>query len=404
VTGSTPRAGDTQVPDESAEQPPGIPWAATGPDEAWWHDRGDFDGAIEPADAEHASVEPANSEPADAEHASVEPAKSEPADAEPADPEPAEAEPANAEPAYAEILASYRPVTAESRQESEDPEPPAWVPDDHPDLIDVVPVPLPPQSQPPRPHGEDPAAVLAGPFSWRQPSDEPYAAETEPRTVPAPAQAADDEPFWMPTEEVARDDTDAAWPAPRMRAGRRTGSLHRSPSATTRTAPARSPRRAGPALTALVALSLLAAFFGWVSAEPFWLAVGHGSAGTATVDRCTGSGVAQRCVGRFAEADGRFVTARVTLLGVTDAERHAGAAVGARMVGSGSDRAYVRTDGLGLHLRWGLGLALVLLCGAGIAWATGATRLENPLARRRAVLASLAGPLLLALGFLAAAW
>jgi hypothetical protein len=140
-----------------------------------------------------------------------------------------------------------------------------------------------------------------------------------------------------------------------------------------------------------------------VSAEPLWLAVGHGDRGSATVTRCTGSGVAQRCAGEFTSADGTSST-RVALLGVAGEQRRAGAVVTARMVDADSRQAYVEVHGLGLHLRWGLGLLLVLLCGAGIAWATGATRLESRQARRRAVLASLAGPLLLALGFFVASW
>jgi hypothetical protein len=331
------------------------------------------------------------------------------------------------DPAQPEILASFRHPATETCQESleatEHGSAPSTAdradgqPDDEP--VDVVPVPLPPgpfPTRPPAAHDEEPAYDLAEPVwdaaphraeplhtaaaaaigSAAVPAPAPSAA------VPAPAPAVDDEPFWLPTEEVPRDESDAAWPAPRMRAGR--PSVHRSRSAADRKAPPRPPRRTGPALTALVVLSLLAAFFGWVSAEPLWLAVGHGNSGTATVDRCTGSGVAQRCVGRFAEANGRFVTGRVALLGVAEAERHAGTTVRARMVGSESRQAYVGTDGLGLHLRWALGLALVLLCGAGIAWATGATRLGDRLARRRAVLASLAGPLVLAIGFIAAAW
>jgi hypothetical protein len=185
-----------------------------------------------------------------------------------------------------------------------------------------------------------------------------------------------------------------------MRAGR--------PESPRRDAPARErppaePRRTGPALTALVALALVAAFFAWVSAEPFWLAVGHGERGTATITRCVGDGVAQRCTGRFVAADGGVV-ARVVLLGVGEQHRAAGAAVPARMVDRASGQAYVGDDGLALHLRWTLGLLLVLLCGAGIAWATGATRLADRRARRWAMAGSAAGPVLLVLGFLVAAW
>jgi hypothetical protein len=186
-----------------------------------------------------------------------------------------------------------------------------------------------------------------------------------------------------------------------MRGGRH-GSLHRSAVAAGRPAPPPAPRRTGRALVALVVLSLCAAFFGWVSAEPLWLAVGHGDRGTATVTRCTGGGVGQRCVGEFRGPDG--FTARVTLLGVGGEARRSGTAVPARMADRDSPQAYVGDDRLALHLRWIVGLLLVLACGAGIAWATGATRLADRRARRRAVLGSLAGPLLLTVGFLVAAW
>jgi hypothetical protein len=154
-------------------------------------------------------------------------------------------------------------------------------------------------------------------------------------------------------------------------------------------------------LVALVVLALLAAFFAWVSAEPLWLAVGHGERGTATVSRCTGSGVEQRCVGRFTASGGAFTADDVALLGVGDRQRREGTAMSARMVGPDSHRAYVGDTGTMLHLRWAVGLALVLSCGLGIALATGARRLEGRRARRGAVFASVAAPLLLVVAFLA---
>ena len=51
--------------------------------------------------------------------------------------------------------------------------------------------------------------------------------------------------------------------------------------------------------------------------------------------------------------------------------------------------------------RW---VALVVLCGLGIAWATGAGRLETPRARLTAYAMSVGGPLVLAAGVLAVAW
>ena len=72
------------------------------------------------------------------------------------------------------------------------------------------------------------------------------------------------------------------------------------------------------------------------------------------------------------------------------------------MVGSDSGRAYVDAATGILHLRWGLGMGLVVLCGLGIVWATGALRLEDSRSRRRATLAGLGAPILVAIAFLAA--
>jgi hypothetical protein len=152
---------------------------------------------------------------------------------------------------------------------------------------------------------------------------------------------------------------------------------------------------------ALLVLGLAAMFFAWVSAGPFWLAVGHGDRGTATVTRCTGDGVAQRCVGQFTAARGTFTAPDVALMGVAADQRGEGAVVPARMVDRKARQAYVGSAPLLLHLRWALGVLLVLLCGLGIAALTGARRLETPTARRGAVLLSLAGPLALLAGFLA---
>jgi hypothetical protein len=165
-------------------------------------------------------------------------------------------------------------------------------------------------------------------------------------------------------------------------------------------------RRPAVALPLTILLGLLAAFFAWQAAEPLWLAVGHGTPGTATVTRCrvddaSGATTTYRCIG-FEAAGGAFRVPEVTLLGAGDAAGAEGAQVPARMVSAHHDRAYAASPA-GLHLRWSIGLLLVLACGAGIAWATGATRLDEPRSRHRAVLLSLAGPLLLALGFVTAA-
>ncbi|HWS31119.1 MAG TPA: hypothetical protein VN408_00095 [Actinoplanes sp.] len=165
--------------------------------------------------------------------------------------------------------------------------------------------------------------------------------------------------------------------------------------------PARNPVTA---LTSLVLFSLLAAFFGWVSAEPFWLAVGHGNSGYATTTRCDGTGLTQQCTGRFVTADGTIVAAGVTLLGISGDGRQPGAIATARMVSPDSDQVYTAAGERLTHLRWGIGFLLVLLCGYGITVTTGVRRLPSRPARRGATIASFLGPLLLLGGFLAAAW
>ena len=212
----------------------------------------------------------------------------------------------------------------------------------------------------------------------------------EPRPAATPATEArlerlETSPFWLSEEE-------------RAALGEQT---HGESRPAHRRMPARTPV---PALAALVLLGLVAAFFGWVSAEPFWLAVGHGERGYATTARCHGDGLTQRCTGRFVTVDGRRTVARVTLLGVAGEAREPGAVTPARMVSPGSERAYTGPAGPLMHLRWTLGFALVLICGYGIAGATGARRLESAPARRGAVLASLAGPVVLLALFLAAAY
>lgn len=172
--------------------------------------------------------------------------------------------------------------------------------------------------------------------------------------------------------------------------------LRPRPPARIRTRPQRNP---AAGLTWLVVLGLLAAFFGWFSAEPLWLSLGHGVPGTATVVNCSIHGINGRCAD-FTPASGAFPVTRVTLLGLGRVA--AGQHVAARMVSSGGWAAY-GGDRSSLYLRWGPGLVVVLLCGLGIAWGTGAYRLPG---RRRliAVLFSVVGPLLLAAGLFVAAW
>ncbi|WP_373861307.1 hypothetical protein, partial [Micromonospora noduli] len=203
--------------------------------------------------------------------------------------------------------------------------------------------------------------------------------------------------FWAPIEQVHWDGTpvrkDAA-PA-RLRGFRL--ALRRAPS---RTPPPPDPL---PGLAALVVLSLVAAFFAWVSAGPFWLAVGHARTGTVVIDDCSGGGLTLRCRGLFTAEDGRFIAHGVRVSGVPVDQSTAGTALPARMTGPDSGTAYADV-GVGRHLRWLPGLLVVVACTGGIVRWTGSARLPGRRHRRWAVAAAIAGPTLITIGFLAAAW
>jgi hypothetical protein len=185
-----------------------------------------------------------------------------------------------------------------------------------------------------------------------------------------------------------------AWPSPRMLIGH-----HRTAPARRRPYPP-GPRRPVLGLLALIVFGLLAAFFAWVTAEPLWLAVGHGTRGTATVIHCGGHGLAQRCQARFSAAGDGFTAVRVDLIGAPTRRLADGAQVAARMVSPKGRLAYAG-DATGLALRWVLGLVSLLLCTVAIALATGARRLPSRRARWYALGGSVAGPLLLLAGMLA---
>ena len=188
---------------------------------------------------------------------------------------------------------------------------------------------------------------------------------------------------------------DEAWPTREMMAG------HQRRAA--RVAYKAPPRPASPlGLTGLLIFALLAAFFAWVTAEPLWLAVGHGRSGTASAIECSGHGIGRRCVGDFTPDTGTGVE-RVALLGVDPAGLTPKTRLAARMVGTDSGQVYTGAALHGLPLRWVVGLILALLCGAGIALTTGALRFRGRI-RLAALTASLAAPLLLLLGFLAATY
>ncbi|MET8089847.1 hypothetical protein, partial [Micromonospora sp. NPDC005220] len=203
--------------------------------------------------------------------------------------------------------------------------------------------------------------------------------------------------FWAPIEQVHWDGTPVRKdpPAERFRGFR----LAR------RRAPGRTPRPPDPlpGLTALVVLSLVAAFFAWVSAGPFWLAVGHARTGTVVIDNCSGGGLTQRCRGIFTAADGRFIAHGVRVSGVPVEGSAVGTPLPARMTGPDSGTAYADV-GVGRHLRWLPGLLVVLACTTGIIRWTGSARLPGRRHRRWAVATAIAGPTLITVGFLVAAW
>ncbi|MQA26555.1 MAG: hypothetical protein GEU94_14050 [Micromonosporaceae bacterium] len=165
----------------------------------------------------------------------------------------------------------------------------------------------------------------------------------------------------------------------------------------------RSGRRPAIGLPLLLVLALLALFVSWVSAEPFWIAVGHQDPGKIEVTRCSGEGdLGRRCVGTFVASGSAYAVDLATVSGAAPGDREAGRTLPARMVSEDGRIAYAG-DAAGLHLRWSIGLGLLLLIGLGIAWATGAWRFRGA-ARTGAVLASMAAPLVIGAVALALAW
>ncbi|MFI7607025.1 hypothetical protein ACIBTV_18050 [Micromonospora sp. NPDC049366] len=208
------------------------------------------------------------------------------------------------------------------------------------------------------------------------------------------AEEDDDPTFWPPIEEVHWDGTPIRAEPERKR---------EAPIRRRRARRAAHPPDPLPGLAALLALSLVAAFFAWVSAGPLWVALGHSTEGRVAISDCTGGGLTQRCRGVFTADGGRFIAHGVRVSGVPAERAARGAILPARMTGPEGGTAYA-DRGLARHLRWMLGLLMVVACGAGIARWTGGMLLGDPRARRWAVAAAFGGPALITLGFLAAAW
>ncbi|WP_460494375.1 hypothetical protein [Dactylosporangium cerinum] len=106
-------------------------------------------------------------------------------------------------------------------------------------------------------------------------------------------------------------DAGDSWPPPAMRVMRRPRD-----AAVTSPPPKRLPRKVrrlrNPAfgLPAMLVIALLAGFFAWTSAEPFWLDMGQGEHGRAQITRCKGDGVLRRCYATF-QSDVRAAVAGV---------------------------------------------------------------------------------------------
>ncbi|SCL36450.1 hypothetical protein GA0074692_4355 [Micromonospora pallida] len=261
----------------------------------------------------------------------------------------------------------------------------------------------PARPQPPSPGPPEPRRVEVEPTTGAPvgvvPQRVPVRQYSDGQRPDLPGAGGDAGEFWLPIEEVHWDGTP-------IRAGQPSDDAH------ARSARARARRRPRPrvvrqrdplpGLAGLLGLSLLVAFFAWVSAEPFWLAVGHGTTGTVVGD-CTGSGLTQRCRGSFTAGADRFVAHGVRVTGLTADQRISAEPVPARMTGPAGRTAYADRGGT-LHLRWLLGFGLVGACAAGIVRVTGTAGLPGRRARRWAVATAVGGPALVTLGFLVTAF
>ncbi len=364
--------------------------------------------------AEPVEVKPVEAQPAEPKPAEPKPAEPKPAEPKPAEPKPAEPKPA--EPRPAEI----RP--AEPRPTGPKP-------------VEVKPAEIKPAQVKPtagspagtgpseagRPGAAKPAVKSAngnpavnsanGNPAVKTTNGKPAVKSADGKPVARKAghvpAREDGFPLWpdagqapTPAAEPKPPAGSAPWPAPQLRPGQ-LASSRRPPIRISRRRATGRLRPPAFGLALLLLFALLSGFFGWVSADPFWLSVGHAETGTARVTKCAGSGLGARCVGTFTGP--RFSRERVALSALPRGSHRPGVTVPARMVSSKGRIAYVGNPAA-LHIRWVLGFVLVALCGVGIVWATGAGRLSPKRARMGGYATSIGAPLLLLIGMLVATW
>ncbi|WP_433056305.1 hypothetical protein [Dactylosporangium sp. CS-033363] len=190
------------------------------------------------------------------------------------------------------------------------------------------------------------------------------------------------------------------WPPPAMRAMRQPRDDRRSaPQRRVRQRRVRPARGPAAGLSAMLLIALLAGFFAWTSAEPFWLDMGHGERGTARITSCKGTGVLRRCLAEFTRPGLVEPVQGTRLVGL---DEPAGASVAAEMVPGG--RIAYAGNPTGLRVRWAAGLGLIVLCGIVLAWLTGAWRFARLRDRLTAWTLTAAAPLVLGAAIVLAAY
>lgn len=342
----------------------GRPWPPPGPDTAWW--RGEMEAPPSPVPPTAPGTATALTKP---EETSTWAAAPKP-------------------PTPAQRLAPRRSTPPDARAEPPSPEPPPEEPDAAPESSSTN---VGPSGFP-----------LRTPVGWGGPV---VHRTTPPESTDLSVRLGTDSiSAFFEADVFHPPRADDAWRTGESRApsGRHPTRPPSAPSATaTNQHRGKDPRSPVAGLLGLLLFAFLAAFLAWFSAYPLWLSLGHGRTGTAIVTRCPVAGPDKRCAD-FEAADNSF-TAHVTLIGPDGMHAVSGIRVAARVVSPDGSIAYAG-DEPGLFLRWVPSLVLLLLCGFGIAWATGAGRLPTRRTRWLARLGSLAVPVLLLVGMLAVTW